>query len=89
MKHLTIRIYGRVQGIFFRGSAKEMADSLGISGYAKNNPDGSVLIEAEGEEAAIRKFLAWCEKGPESAEVRRVEKEEGTLQNFKKFSVKF
>lgn len=89
MEHLNIKIYGKVQGIYFRGSAKELADKLGISGYAKNEPDGSISMEVEGEKGAIQEFLAWCKKGPQYAEVRKVETKEGSLQDFKKFSVKF
>ena len=46
-KHLNIKIYGRVQMVGFRYSAKEMADQLDIKGFAQNSPDGAVYIEAE------------------------------------------
>jgi acylphosphatase len=55
-KHFNIRISGRVQGVFFRASTKAKAEELGISGFVQNEPDGSVYIEAEGEEATDGKI---------------------------------
>lgn len=69
MKHLDIKIYGQVQGVFFRYSAKEKADELKISGFARNEPDSAVYIEAEGEESRLNKFLEWCRQGPETAKI--------------------
>ncbi|MGC9599235.1 MAG: acylphosphatase [Minisyncoccia bacterium] len=74
-KGVTIRIYGRVHGVGFRYSAASEAQKLGIVGFAENDPDGPVHIEAEGEEIALKKFLAWCRKGPLFAKVERVEAE--------------
>jgi acylphosphatase len=47
---LQIRVWGKVQGVFYRASAKQEADKLGIRGTVKNEPDGSVVIQAEGSE---------------------------------------
>lgn len=69
---MSIFVFGRVQGVLFRSSAKDKAIALGISGFAKNESNGSVLIEAEGECGALRKFVAWCKQGPPYAEVERV-----------------
>lgn len=73
MKHLEIKIYGQVQGVGFRASAQTKAKELRILIFAKNEPDGTVLIEAEGEEENLEKFLAWCKKGPLFARVEKVE----------------
>lgn len=73
MKHLTLKIQGRVQGVFFRKSAKEAADKLGIFGAAWNEKEGSVLIEAEAEEAKLNEFLQWAKKGPRGAVVKKIE----------------
>lgn len=81
-KHLNIKIYGRVQGVFFRISAKEKAESLGIVGFARNEPDGSVYIETEGQEDDLEEFIKWCQKGPEAAHVEKVETYKGPLKNF-------
>lgn len=73
VKHLEIKIYGQVQGVGFRASAQTKAKELRILIFAKNEPDGTVLIEAEGEEINLEKFLAWCKKGPLFARVEKVE----------------
>lgn len=70
---LEIRIYGKVQGVFFRVSAMRKADKLGILGYVKNLPDGSVLILAQGERENLEIFLKWCATGPEEADVKKVD----------------
>lgn len=73
MKKLAIRVYGTVQGVFFRASAGEEARKLGVALLvARNEPDGSVYLEAEGEDAALKKFVGWCHKGPPLAKVERV-----------------
>ena len=73
MKHLHIKIFGRVQGVNFRNSAKKEAEKLGIIGYALNEDDGSVFIEAQGGSEALDQFLVWCHKGPWLAKVEKVE----------------
>ena len=85
-KHWNIRVIGDVQGMFFRHSAKEKAEELGIMGFARNESDGSVYIEAEGEEDAIGKFLEWCKTGPASASVNKVEESGGAIKSYKEFS---
>ena len=79
VKHLNIKIFGRVHGVFFRYTAKEKADELRIYGFARNEPDGTVYIEAEGEQEPLEKFLDWCKEGPEYAEVDKAEAGEGQL----------
>ncbi len=64
-KRLTIRVFGRVQGVFFRASARDESRRLGVAGFARNEPDGSVSLEAEGEESAVERFVIWCHEGPE------------------------
>lgn len=72
---MRLRIYGRVQGVFFRYYARERAHSLGLSGWVRNQPDGSVEAVAEGPRDAVDRFVAWAHHGPPSAEVKRVEAE--------------
>lgn len=86
---LSIRVHGKVQGIFFRDSAKIEAERLGIKGFAKNNADGTVYIEAEGEEKTLKEFLDWCSKGPQGAEVQKVEHDAIPVQNFKNFLIRY
>lgn len=85
MKHLNIKIYGLVQGVFFRATAKKQADKLNIIGFAQNDSDGSVYIEAEGEKKNLDKFLQWCYIGPNMAQVEKVEVTESPLKNFSQF----
>ncbi len=69
----NIKIYGSVQGVFFRRSAKEIADKLGLTGWVRNASDGSVEIMAVGPKDRLDKFVVWCKKGPPLAEVDKVE----------------
>jgi len=69
MGKVRIHITGKVQGVFFRHSARQEAKSLQISGWVKNLPDGSVLCEAAGNESSLKAFINWCQKGPPRAQV--------------------
>ena len=87
MKHLQISVSGKVQGVYFRTSAKAVADLLGIKGMVMNRPDGTVYIEAEGDDFSMEEFLDFCRKGPENAVVEKVECHEGELKNYRNFEV--
>ena len=87
MNHVSIKISGRVQGVFFRASTKDAAEKFGIRGFVRNERDGSVYIEAEGEEDDLKQFVAWCHHGPVRAEVTNVELKEGPVQGFKRFEI--
>lgn len=73
MKTLQLRIFGKVQGVFFRATAKKMAQKLEIECWPQNEADGSVLIRIQGEEAPIDQFIKWCRQGPPLAKVEKVE----------------
>ncbi len=68
-----IRIFGSVQGVFFRKFAKVEADKFGIGGWVRNNDDGSVEIMAFEEKDKLERFIDWCKKGPPLAKVENVE----------------
>lgn len=87
MKHLDIRVSGKVQGVFFRETSKAVADQLGIKGTAKNETDGTVSIEAEGDDFSLELFLEFCHKGSDKAEVEKVEVTEAALKNYRNFEV--
>lgn len=87
MKHLNIIIRGKVQGVFFRATTKAVADQLGVKGFVKNRKDGSVYIEAEGDNFSIDSMLEWCHEGPQKAIVEKVEVAEGELKNYANFEV--
>jgi acylphosphatase len=86
-RHVNIRVTGRVQGVFFRATTKDVAESLGLFGFVRNDEDGSVYIEAEGEPDKIRQFLAWCHLGPARAAVSKVEFTDGDSQGFNEFVI--
>lgn len=64
MENNRILVHGRVQGVGFRASAKQMAEQLGVTGWVKNQPDGTVLIEAEAEEDQLKRFIEKINEGP-------------------------
>jgi acylphosphatase len=66
-------IAGRVQGVFYRGSAAQRAYELGVSGYARNLPDGRVEVLACGDAGAVQQFVEWLWIGPSAARVTSVE----------------
>ena len=72
MKAVQARVTGRVQGVSFRWYTQEQARRLGLTGWVRNEPDGSVLLHAEGEDEAVDALLAWCHEGPTLARVRGV-----------------
>ena len=70
-----IRVFGHVQGVFFRQSARREAQRLGLQGFARNEPDGSVTIDVQGAPSALDELVAWSHHGPDAARVDRVEVE--------------
>ena len=88
LKLLKIKIFGQVQGIGFRYSVARKAEELSLKGFVRNEPDGSVYIEAEGAEEALEKLVNWCWEGTVISSVAKVEIEEGDLKNFEDFQVK-
>ena len=65
-------VSGRVQGVFYRASARQQALGIGVAGYARNLPDGTVEVLACGEEAAVLQFVQWLWIGPSAAKVTEV-----------------
>jgi acylphosphatase len=87
-KAAVIKVYGRVQGVGFRYYTQKKANELGITGYVKNRPDGSVYIEAEGEQENLELFIDWCEVGPSWAHVTKLEKQYVPLFGEDDFKIK-
>ena len=89
MQYLKVTIYGKVQGVFFREAAKRKARELGLVGFVKNQEDGTVYLEAEGEKKILEKLLAWCYQGSETAEVEKVDYSYSSdLSGFYDFAIK-
>jgi acylphosphatase len=66
-------VYGRVQGVFFRDTARRMAQSRGLGGWVRNAPEGTVEAVFEGEVEAVDSMVRWCAEGPRGAVVKQVE----------------
>jgi acylphosphatase len=77
-ERLELEITGRVQGVFFRQSAREQATLLGLSGYVRNHETGSVKSVVEGPRAALEAYWLWCQRGPRGAQVTSVSVRWGT-----------
>jgi acylphosphatase len=69
---LRLQISGRVQGVWYRGATETEARRLGVDGWVRNLPDGSVEALIEGEPSAVRALADWCREGPPGAHVRDV-----------------
>lgn len=82
-----IRVSGRVQGVFFRKSTQQKALELGIKGWVKNEPDGSVLVEIEGIPSSIMEMEKWLKQGPPAAKVTSIEITDGEVFNHADFLI--
>jgi acylphosphatase len=87
-KSYSITIHGHVQGVGFRFHAKAKANEFEIAGFVRNQPDGAVFIEAEGEEEQLEAFVAWCRMGPRWARVDSLDVQSIEARNYRGFSVK-
>lgn len=87
MVHSNITVRGRVQGVNFRAYTKDRAEHWGIRGYVRNQRDGTVFIEAEGQEDAMERFLADVRKGSPASEVLDVEVGDGEWKEFSSFAI--
>lgn len=88
MQHVNLTISGKVQGVWYRKSAELKARELGLKGFVKNQNDGSVYAEVEGEEATIEAFIQWCWQGPPLARVENIKVKKGTWLGFEGFEVR-
>lgn len=82
-----LRIYGLVQGVFYRATMKEVADRLGVKGWVRNLSDGSVEAVIEGPRDKVEQLIKWAHHGPPAAKVERVvvkwEPYRGEFKNFR------
>lgn len=87
MKHINITVSGKVQGVFYRASAKAVADQIGVKGIVYNKKDGTVFIEAESSPQLLDAFCDWCREGPDDANVESIDITSGELKNYRNFEV--
>ncbi len=80
-------ITGKVQGVWFRASAQEQAKQLGLTGWARNLPDGRVEVFACGEKTKLAELSVWLQQGPQLAKVTEVTREDVPWREIKHFTV--
>lgn len=87
VKHINIKVSGKVQGVSFRAVTKVVADQMGVRGMIRNEKDGSVYIEAEGDDTLLEVFIDWCNEGTDRAKVENVEVTPGELKHYQNFEI--
>ncbi len=83
----SIHCIGKVQGVYFRASTKDVAKDLGLSGWVRNQADGTVMIHAEGDENAVNQLIDWCKRGPEYAVVKSVDVADAVIEGYGSFDI--
>ena len=87
---VKIKVFGYVQGVFFRYTTRKIARNLGLKGFVKNLTDGTVYIEAEGPRDKLNELLEFSKRGPKHAQVEKVEHEFSlSINEFKEFDYEF
>jgi acylphosphatase len=84
---VEVRVTGRVQGVSFRWYAAREAGRLGVAGWVRNEPDGSVAAHVEGRDDAVEEMVAWCGHGPPAALVDDVEVREAAVTGAASFEI--
>lgn len=87
METIHMIISGKVQGVFYRASAKKKADELNICGWIKNTPEGNVEALVTGDHEQIEKFIQWCKSGPDRAVVKDVNIQKQEFKEFDSFRI--
>ncbi|MDD3896972.1 MAG: acylphosphatase [Candidatus Peribacteraceae bacterium] len=81
------RVFGRVQGVFFRSETEERARELGVTGWVRNCDDGSVEVHAEGTEEQLSQLEEWLHTGPAAAKVAEVRTHDAEPAGFRGFTI--
>lgn len=87
-RSVHLLVHGLVQGVSYRASAQDTARSLALMGWVRNVPNGDVEAHAEGEAAAVERFISWCRTGPAEARVTGVEVNDEPPQALSSFEVR-
>jgi len=89
MRSVDVTVRGRVQGVSFRAYAEERAAHLGVSGWIRNEPDGSVAGHFEGGAEAVAAMVEWCRSGPRLARVDAVDVRDSEPQSATGFAIRY
>ena len=84
----SVRVTGRVQGVFFRAWTKEQADALSVSGWIRNCSDGSVEAHLEGDAGAVGQLIESMREGPSGASIERLEVDDATADHTDRFAIR-
>ncbi len=88
IKNLRVVVNGQVQGVFFRASVKKVADIIGVRGFVRKEANGSVFVEAEGEDEMVNKLIDYCHHGPDGARVDKVSITLGEITGHDSFDIR-
>ncbi|MHC1708181.1 MAG: acylphosphatase [Bacteroidales bacterium] len=88
ISHYTIVVTGQVQKVGFRFQANLEANRNNLTGFVRNDPDGSVYIEVEGDEASLSHFIKWCQEGPGKSFVTSVDVKKGPVSGYTEFIIR-
>lgn len=89
LKHMHVQVRGFVQGVSLRKYIQNKADSLGLKGFVQNQSDGSVIVEAEGEEIDLIELFEFIKSGPGMAEPEKIKYHfSNNIDNFSSFEIK-
>lgn len=88
MKAITIKVSGKVQGVFFRKHTVETALLLGVAGYVMNQTDGTVFIHAEGSQHLLEELVTWCYQGSPRSRVDAVEVKDASAEGHLHFAIR-
>jgi len=86
---VDVTVTGRVQGVSFRWYAVQEAAKLGVTGWVRNEPDGSVAGHFEGDADAVEAMVDWCREGPRPARVQQVARRDGAVTGARSFEVRY
>ena len=87
---IEVKISGKVQGVYFRAHTEDQAEKLGLKGFVKNMPDGTVLATVEGTSEQLSAFVNWCKEGSPNSNVKNVEiSYVENHENFNGFEIRF
>ena len=86
---VDVTVTGRVQGVSFRYYTVEQAERLGVTGWVRNEPDGSVALHVEGADEAVDALVEWCRTGPALARVRNVAVREANETGATSFEMRY